>query len=111
MSMGREHTDRVAHLVAAHVGVTHEVEGEVVGAGGGGRGDVQLGAALLLQRLPLDGQQCVAAGVAHHQPPVLVLAPREPAARSAQHSASQPYRRILRGCKAPQAPGYAGLAR
>ncbi len=66
-------------LVAAKVRVAHEVERELVHAGCGWRGKVELGTLAALQGHALDGQQRVGLGLAHHQPPVLFLAPRVPA--------------------------------
>jgi len=70
---------KLSYLIAAHVGVAHEVEHQMVGGQLGGRleGQFHLGSAL--QGDALDGQQRVGLGVPHHQPPLLLLAGRVPA--------------------------------
>ena len=57
-------------LVAAHVGVAHEVHRVAVPTHRG-RQEVQLDLGLLLQGQALDGQQGVVLGVADHHPPAL----------------------------------------
>lgn len=68
-----------SHLIAAHVGITHEEEGEVLDAEILGSRQVQLDNGRPQQGHPLDGQQLVALDVTHHQPPALVLPSRIPA--------------------------------
>mmetsp|Transcript_30308 Transcript_30308/g.77305 ORF Transcript_30308/g.77305 Transcript_30308/m.77305 type:complete len:603 (-) Transcript_30308:4987-6795(-) len=72
--------DRKLHLVllvTPKPRVTHEVQREVVRARLRRRGKVKLDLGGARQVDALDGQQGVGLGVAHHQPPALVLAAGE----------------------------------
>lgn len=64
-------------LVAAGVGVRHEIEHVRVGRDGRGRCKVELDLGLLVQGEALDAQQRVGLGVADHAPPVLLSLLRE----------------------------------